>query len=407
MKTSNFSTSASVILFAALGYFVDIYDLLLFSIVRVPSLKDLGLDADGVQTVGKALLNLQLAGILFGGIFWGILGDKKGRERVLVGSILTYSLANILNGFVPNIESYYVLRFIAGFGLAGELGAGITLINETLDKEHRGWGAMILATFGPFGAVCAALVSGYFEWRTAFIVGGIMGLLLLFFRLRTIESKLFLNAKTNANKHLFGNFLYIFKTPQLCWKYIKSFLIGVPIWFSFGIVIVFALEYSKALHVVGEVNNAKTILFAYIGMTIGDFTNGSLGQIIKSRKWAIIIFLIGLSLSIGTLIAIPNLNAKAFYFICSSIGFFSGYWATFITMTSEQFGINIRSTVSSTIPNFVRASVIPLSFVFDFFKNSYSISLATAILGGVLILISLFAVVNSKETFQRDLDYFD
>src|SRR5882762_615963 len=124
LKNKDFKLLFSVpVIVAALGYFVDIYDLLLFSIVRRPSLSALGVPDEELFGQGEFLLQVQMGGLLLGGLIWGIMGDKRGRLSVLFGSILMYSLANIGNGFVTNVTQYAALRFIAGLGLAGELGA--------------------------------------------------------------------------------------------------------------------------------------------------------------------------------------------------------------------------------------------------------------------------------------------
>src|SRR5689334_4478749 len=183
------------VLVAALGYMVDMYDLFLFSIVRVPSLRSLNLSGDSIMKDGVMLLNFQMAGMLVGGIVWGIMGDKKGRLSVLFGSILIYSLANIGNGMVTSVGAYATLRFIAGFGLAGELGAGMTLVTEILPARLRGYGATLVATMGVMGALLAYLVSFFFDWRIAFFIGGGLGLLLMILRIKVFESGIFMKLK--------------------------------------------------------------------------------------------------------------------------------------------------------------------------------------------------------------------
>src|SRR6187402_2881858 len=181
-----------IVIVAALGYFVDIYDLLLFGIVRKASLTDLGIIGDANRDAGEFLISMQMYGMLLGGIFWGILGDKKGRLSVLFGSIITYSIANIANGMVHSVEAYAFWRLIAGVGLAGELGAGITLVAETLPKNKRGYGTMIVASVGLTGAVVANLVYQIFgDWRLCYYAGGVLGLLLLFLRVSVRESGLY------------------------------------------------------------------------------------------------------------------------------------------------------------------------------------------------------------------------
>ena len=162
------------VLVAALGYFVDIYDLILFGAVRGPSLQALGFSPADVQDKGILLLQLQMGGMLVGGILWGIIGDRRGRLSVLFGSIILYSIANLVNGTVDTLTGYAICRVIAGIGLAGELGAGITLVSELMDKERRGLGTTIVAATGILGGVVAGIVGGAVpgipavDWRTAY-----------------------------------------------------------------------------------------------------------------------------------------------------------------------------------------------------------------------------------------------
>lgn len=233
------------VLVAALGYFVDIYDLILFSIVRVSSLTDIGVPADQLLTKGVLLLNMQMAGMLIGGIAWGVLGDKRGRLSVLFGSILMYSVANILNAFVHDVPTYAVLRLLAGIGLAGELGAGITLVSEIMPRETRGYATALVAAVGICGAVVAALVGDFFEWRTAYIVGGVMGIALLLLRIGVHESGMFQQVK--AEPHARGRFLQLFATRERATRYLSIIIIGVPIWYVVGILITFSPEFGRAM----------------------------------------------------------------------------------------------------------------------------------------------------------------
>src|SRR6185312_6239212 len=172
------------VIVGALGYFVDIYDLLLFNIIRLPSLRSLGLTADEADKRGLTILSIQMGGLLIGGIIWGILGDKKGRLRVLFASIILYSLGSIANGMVHTVTQYEVARFITGLGLAGELGAGITLVSELMPKEKRGISTAWVAGIGLTGAVFAFLIKYWFVgadgagWRTCYYIGGGLGFLL-------------------------------------------------------------------------------------------------------------------------------------------------------------------------------------------------------------------------------------
>ena len=246
MDNSNSNKNITLlILVASLGYFVDIYDLVLFSVIRVQSLKAIGVADDQMLTVGVKLINAQMIGMVIGGVIWGILGDKMGRFKVLFGSILMYSLANIANGFVTEVNTYAVIRFIAGVGLAGELGAGITLVAESMSKEKRGYGTMLVAAIGLMGAVVAGLVGDKFHWQTAYFIGGGMGLALLVLRLGVMESSMYKNiAHKNVSK---GNILMLFNNWSRFKKYINCTLIALPTWFVVGILITFAPEFGKAL----------------------------------------------------------------------------------------------------------------------------------------------------------------
>jgi putative MFS transporter len=391
------------ILIAALGYFVDIYDLILFSIVRIKSLKAIGVAPDQLLSQGVFVLNAQMAGMLLGGILWGILGDKKGRLSVLYGSILLYSLANIANGFVHDVHTYAILRLIAGIGLAGELGAGITLVSEVMPKETRGYGTMIVATIGILGAVVAALVGDIFDWRIAYFVGGAMGIALLIFRISAYESGMFAALKSKQVQR--GSFSLVFKTWDSAWKYLCCIFIGVPLWFVIGILVTFSPELGKALGMAQIPDPGKAIMFAYIGLAIGDFASGTLSQIWQSRKKVSAMFMTIMALFIATYLFNREASLGIFYANCLALGFAAGYWAIFVTIASEQFGTNIRSTVTTTVPNFVRGSVVPVSFAFQNLKAHVGIVHSAAIVATVCLFLSFFALSFLKETHGKDLDY--
>ncbi len=393
------------ILIAALGYFVDIYDLVLFSIVRIKSLRGIGLPDTQLLSKGVLLLNMQMAGMLLGGILWGILGDKKGRLSVLFGSIFLYSAANIANGFVHSIEVYALLRFVAGIGLAGELGAGITLVSEVMPKESRGYGTMIVATIGILGAVVAALVGDLFDWRTAYFIGGGLGILLLFLRISVYESGMFSSLKLKAVKR--GSFSILFKSRENIVKYLSCILIGMPIWFVIGILITFSPEFGKALGMSQIPDPGRSIMFAYIGLALGDFISGTLAQILKSRKKIAAAFILLTGFFIWTYLFVPQNLLSVFYANCLALGFAIGYWAVFVTIASEQFGTNIRSTVTTTVPNFVRGAVVPLTFFFQALKGSFGVIGSAAWVGGASLLLALGALSLLHETHGKDLDYYE
>ncbi|ADR32801.1 major facilitator superfamily MFS_1 [Sulfuricurvum kujiense DSM 16994] len=389
----------------AMGYFVDIYDLILFGVVRVESLSELGLDKEGITLWGSYILNAQMAGMLIGGILWGILGDKKGRLSVLFASIILYSVANLLNAFVTNVEQYTILRFIAGIGLAGELGAGVTLVAEILPKELRGYGVMTIAAFGVLGVVAAKGVAGYFEWRNAYIIGGVLGFMLLALRFRVRESAMFEHNLSDDIKR--GQFFALFTHKKLFTKYIKAIVIGMPLWYVVGILVMFSPEFATALSIQGEVTAGSALMYTYIGLSVGDLASGYLSQQMRSRKKAYTIFMALSLLSVIYYFTLQGASADAFYIAVFLLGVFCGYWALFITMAAEQFGTNIRATVATTVPNFVRGSVVPITSSFMLLKESMGVLGAAATVGSVVFVIALVALYYTRETFHEDLDYIE
>ncbi len=391
------------VLVAALGYMVDMYDLFLFSIVRVPSLASLGLSQERIMEDGMLLLNLQMAGMLIGGIVWGIMGDKRGRLSVLFGSILIYSLANIGNGFVNSVTSYAVLRFIAGFGLAGELGAGITLVSEILPARIRGYGATLVATMGVLGALLAYLVSYYFDWRISYFIGGGLGLILMVMRFRVFESGIFVQLKAQNVKR--GSLGMLFKNRKRFLKYVHGIIIGTPIWFVVGILITFSPEFGLALGIDKPINAGKAVMLAFSGQVAGNLISGFLSQRLQSRRKAMLVFiLLSLSLVLVFLLA-PVQSSTMLYLICACLGFSSGYWTLFITVAAELFGSNLRATVATTIPNFVRATVIPLTALFALLKGYTGIIYGALIVGVLAYVLALVSLYFLEETFTKEMDY--
>ncbi len=360
-KHSEKNRVTMIIIVAALGYFVDIYDLILFSIVRVASLKSLGVPAEEILSKGVLLLNMQMTGMLLGGIIWGILGDKKGRISVLFGSILLYSIANIANGFVQSIPQYAALRLIAGIGLAGELGAGITLVSEVMSKESRGYGTMIVSSIGILGAVAGALIGDEFDWRIAYYVGGAMGLVILILRIGIYESGMYDFIKREQVKK--GVFFALFTDWKRFKKYAKCILIGGPLWFIVGILITFSPEFAKEMGVTETISAGKAVMYCYIGLVGGDMLSGLVSQLLKSRRKAVLIFLVLCAGFIAMYLFYNHFGSFYFYTVCVLLGIGGGYWAVFVTIASEQFGTNMRATVATTVPNFVRGSVVPMTII--------------------------------------------
>lgn len=389
---------------AALGYFVDIYDLILFSIVRVASLKSLGIPDDQMLDTGVLLLNMQMGGMLLGGILWGILGDKRGRISVLFGSIFLYSAANIANGFVQDVSMYALLRFIAGIGLAGELGAGITLVSEVMPKHKRGYGTMIVASIGVMGAVAAALIVDLTEWRTSYFIGGGMGLLILLLRVGVYESGMY-NSIKQAKDIGKGQFIKLFTDKNRFLKYLYCILIGLPLWFVVGILITFSPEFGKAFGITEPISAGKSVMYCYIGLVFGDILSGTLSQYWKSRKKTLYYFLVATLATISIYLFFNTFGVVYFYGVCIAIGISVGYWVIFVTNASEQFGTNLRSTVATSVPNLIRGSVIPLTTLFQLLKPVMGIKYGAFAIGVVTILIALWATRKLEETYGKDLDY--
>ena len=404
---SNFSHlfSAPVIV-AALGYFVDIYDLLLFGIVRLPSLASLGLSEADISLVGASILNWQMTGLLIGGILWGVLGDKKGRLSVLFGSIITYSLANIACGFVQDPVTYKVLRFVAGIGLAGELGAGITLVSEILPKHLRAIGTSLVAGIGLLGAVVAYFTVEFFSWRYAYFIGGGLGVSLLLLRVGVFESGVFKDLK--EQKHIQkGNFFSLFTNRERLSRYLKCIGIGLPTWFVIGILATFSNEFGKALGIAEAVKPGLSIMWCYVGLSMGDLCSGFLSHWLESRKKAVFYLMI-FTLIFSAVYLYAGINkATHFYAVAGCLGFGIGYWAMFVTIGAEQFGTNLRATAATTIPNMVRGMVVIMTTLFASFKESFSVINSGALVGVICFFIGLYCILTIPETHGRDMDFLE
>lgn len=403
-KLGNSNPFNIVVIVAALGYFVDIYDLTLFGIVRVPSLKAIGIPDDQITSAGVQLLNWQMSGMLIGGIVWGVLGDKKGRLSTLFLTILLYSLANIANGFVQNLEQYKVLRLIAGFGLAGELGIGITLVSEVMTKETRAWGTSIVSAIGIAGAVLAFLIAEW-GWKEAYWIGGGLGLALLGLRVYVHESGMFDKVKESSAQR--GNFLSLFTNRKRFIKYISCILVGIPVWYVVGILIFFSKEFAIFLNVSGPINSGKSIMFHYTGAAIGSIITGYLSQKLKSRKKALAVAISVLSFLCVWYFAAFETSPTTFYFITFALGLAMGYWAIFVTVASEQFGTNIRSTVTTTVPNFVRGATVLMTMWWVSMSTDMGIWEAAIVVGAVVIPLALVAIFFLEESHGKNLDYIE
>lgn len=408
-------TTASVfniaVIVAALGYFVDIYDLLLFGIIRIPSLRDLGLTEEQILTDGEGILTWQMWGLLLGGILWGIMGDKRGRLSVLFGSIVLYSLANIANGFVQTVDQYKIIRFIAGVGLAGELGAGITLVSEITAKEKRGIATSLVAGIGLTGAILAFIMKEIFDypdgWRICYFIGGGLGLMLLILRISVFESGMFHETKKlNVSR---GNLLMFFTNGDRFRRYLTGILLGLPTWFVIGVLVTFSSEFGKVMGITEKIDPGKAIMFAYVGISIGDVAIGFVSQWLRSRKKALLLFYsITIVFMLLYFTTLQNGTASSMYWICAGLGFGTGFWAIFVTMAAEQFGTNIRSTAATTIPNMVRGMlaifILPLFQGLRNVTDYYTGGWLTAI---IVMAIGTAAILLTRETFGKDLNYVE
>jgi predicted MFS family arabinose efflux permease len=395
------------VLVAALGYFVDIYDLLLFSIIRVPSLVSLGLTKAQVTSDGEGIIMWQMAGLLIGGVIWGIMGDKKGRLSVLFGSILLYSVANIANGFVENVWQYKLVRFIAGLGLAGELGAGITLVSELVRKEKRGIATSLVAGIGLTGAVVAFIIKENFHWRTCYFIGGGLGFLLLLLRVSVFESGMFNQLKNKEAKR--GNFFMLFTNAGRLKRYFLNILIGLPTWFVIGVLVTFSGEFGEKMNITEKIDPGKAIMFAYAAISIGDILIGFISQWLKSRKKALFIFYAITAIFMVLFFTVQwNGTAARMYWICAGLGFGTGFWAIFVTMGAEQFGTNLRATAATTIPNMVRGMlavfILPLFQELRKITDYYTAGWMAAI---IIMSITITAAFFIEETFGKDLDFIE
>ena len=393
------------VIVGALGYFVDIYDLLLFGIIRKQSLASLGLSESEVLTQGEFIISVQMIGLMIGGILWGVMGDKKGRLSVLFGSILLYSLANIANGMVQTVNQYALLRFIAGIGLAGELGAGITLVSELLPKEKRGIATSMVAGIGLTGAVVAYFISRQFDWRICYYIGGAMGILLLILRIGVFESGMFKEVKEmNVSR---GNFFSFFTNKERFSKYIKCILIGLPTWFVIGVLVSFSDKFATEFGITEPVSPGKAIMFAYIGISIGDILIGFVSQALNSLKKALYIFY-GLTMIFMALFFMQeNGSSSTMYIICGGLGFATGFWAIFVTIAAEQFGTNLRATAATTVPNMVRGALPLIIMLFKFLREATDYITGGIITAIIIMAITWTAAYFTKETFGKDLKYVE
>jgi putative MFS transporter len=390
---------------AALGYFVDVFDILLFNVVRVPSLTALGVPQAAQLSTGVMLFNFQMGGMLLGGIAFGIWGDRRGRRSVLFASILLYSLGNLANAWVQTVPAYAIARLVSGVGLAGELGAGVTLVCELLPKEKRGYGTALVAAVGVMGGLVAPLVGEHLPWRTAYVVGGMAGLLLLGLRATIPESAMYRATEKSTSQR--GDLRLLFAKAERTMRFIRALLVGLPLWYAIGILAALAPEVGRALGISPAPTAPRAIFNAYLGLTIGDLASGLLSQWFGTRKWVMTAFLALDAIAIGLVLTAHSATAAHYYGLCALLGVANGYWALFITNAAEQFGTNLRATVATAVPNLIRGSTIPISLLFVYLKDSMGVVGSAALVGGLCIVVAALSVLRSQETFGKNLDYVE
>ena len=402
-QNQNIGIFSVPVLVAALGYFVDIYDLLLFAFIRISSLKSFGFTQDQSAAIGLNIISYQMAGLLIGGIIWGVIGDKKGRMSVLFGSIIIYSLANIANGLAHTITQYSVCRFIAGIGLAGELGAGVTLVCELISKEKRGYATSFIAGVGLTGAILAYFISKAFDWRVCYYIGGGLGLSLLCLRFTVYESGMFTHEKKEQIQH--GNFFMFFNNYNRFKRYMLGICVGLPIWYIMGILVQLSDKFGKQFGIKEDISPGKVMVYMYVAISVADFLSGILSQLLKSRKKALYIYYAIMIVGVILYFTQYNGTSAGMIGICMLIGFGTGFWALFVTIAAEQFGTNLRATATTTTPNMVRGSLVLIALLFEFLQRHTSFIISGAVTGVIVILIGCVALFKMKETFGNDLNF--
>jgi MFS transporter, putative metabolite:H+ symporter len=405
IQISNKALALGIIV-SALGFFVDLYDIMALGAVGEASLKSIGITDKALLEKGVTTLqNWQMGGMVIGGFLWGIIGDKYGRLKVLFGSIILYSLFTLLNAFVLNLNQYVICRFIAGIGLAGELGAGITLVSEQMQKEKRGLGPAIIAGFGVLGAIVAVFISKIYNWQTVFIVGGVLGFCLLILRVGVVESGLFkITQHTKVSK---GNFLIILRNKNYLKKFICILLVGIPGWYANGILIQLTPYVSESMGMTVIPSKGTVIIYFFIALCVGDIMGGVISQWLKSRKKSIYLFLSLHAVMLLLFFTIGKTSVQVYYTIFAGIGFSVGFVIQLFTLAAENFGTNIRTLVTSSGLNLVRAWVIPCSLAYTWLNNNFTILKwqSAAAIGFVAIVLALFALRQLDETFDNDLEF--
>ena len=435
-------TVALSVLAAALGYFVDLFDIVIFGVVRVASLADLGLEGAQITEWGIRLINLQMLGMLIGGFAWGLIGDRYGRRFALLATIFVFSIANIANAFVDNTLQYAVLRLLAGFGLAGELGAGIALVTELLPEKRRGYGTTIVSFLGLVGALTAAFVGSQFDWRTAYLVGGVMGLVVMALRfVGMAESALFEKQRdsgTSTARHAVLMLIaapliaalsaLLWGPPWLAWllgalaavaalatsrrdfvmRFYAVAAVGVPIWYCSALFVNLGPEYGRVLALEGfdpRTFVATVLAWQATGLALGSALTGVASEWLRSRQ-AVLWACLGALLVLVALL-MQTRSVASYAYVMFAIGLFQGYWTAFITMSAEQFGTGVRATVASSIPNIVRAMTVPVTLSVSGLATGTSWVTATYAVGAIVFALALVALATLRETWGKDLDYVE
>ncbi len=404
-QNQNIAILSIPVMVAALGYFVDIYDLLLFAFIRISSLTSLGYTQDQSVNIGLSVISYQMTGLLLGGILWGVIGDKRGRMSVLFGSIIMYSIANIANGFAQDVFQYKLCRFVAGIGLAGELGAGITLVCELIDKEKRGYATSFIAGVGLTGAILAYFISKAFDWRMCYFIGGGLGIVLLLMRVGVYESGMFSMEKKEKIPH--GNFFMFFNNYDRFRRYMLGIMIGLPIWYIMGILVQISDKFGKQFGIKEKIMPGKVMVYMYIAISIADFLSGIVSQALKSRKKALYIYYVIMIAGVILYFTQYNGSVTGMYVICMIMGVGTGFWALFVTIAAEQFGTNMRATATTTTPNMVRGSLVVVALLFEYLETHFSFIASGAITGVIVLLLGCFALYKADETYGKDLNFLE
>jgi MFS family permease len=309
---------------------------------------------------------------------------------------------------VQTVPQYTLMRFIAGIGLAGELGASITLVSEMLPKEKRGIAASIIASVGVCGAVTAYFVYQVFlDWRLCYYIGGIMGLLLLLLRANVMESGLYGRIKqTNVQR---GNFLMLFNNRDRFLRYLKAVVIGLPVWYVIGVLITFSDKFAREFGIEG-IDPGKAIMYQYVAIGIGDLSAGLLSNYLKSRKkaWYVFFSILAVFIILYFLQGGGRGSTQTMYLLCGGLGFGAGFSVLYITMSAEQFGTNLRASTAISIPNVVRGFLPLIILLHRGLRNLTGDYITGGWMTGIIIMsMALLAAWHTRETFGKDMDFVE